>query len=156
MRLKRGAKGWWIALIAAAIDRLGKLLIVRCTPHGGVDVLPGLLHFTEPIHNTGISFSLFSGGALLPLLTAALIAAIVVMLLRHSEYPKAFRTGLWLIAGGGFSNLYDRLIYGYGIDFIEFSFIRFPIFNPADVFICMGAALMLLDVIISEARKKHG
>ena len=90
------------------------------------------------------------------LLTAALIAGIVVMLLRHPEYTKAFRAGLWLIAGGGLGNLYDRLVYGYVIDFIEFSFIRFPVFNPADIFICVGAALMLLDTIVSEARKKHG
>ena len=95
MRSKTGVKGWWLALLAAAIDRLGKLLIVRLAPRGGVDVLPGLLRFSEPVHNTGISFSLFSGGALLPLLTAALIAGIVVMLLRHPEYAKAFRAGLW-------------------------------------------------------------
>lgn len=156
MRSKTGVKGWWLALLAVAIDRLGKLLIVRLAPRGGVDVLPGLLRFSEPVHNTGISFSLFSGGALLPLLTAALIAGIVVMLLRHPEYTKAFRAGLWLIAGGGLGNLYDRLVYGYVIDFIEFSFIRFPVFNPADIFICVGAALMLLDTVVSEARKKHG
>ena len=43
MRSKTGVKGWWLALLAAAIDRLGKLLIVRLAPRGGVDVLPGLL-----------------------------------------------------------------------------------------------------------------
>ena len=154
--MNKRIRGWWIALLAAAIDRLGKMLIVRYGSRGGIDVLPGVLRFTSPVHNSGISFSLFSGNALLPLLILIMIAAIVLMLLLHPDYSKCFRCGLWLIAGGGLGNLYDRFIYGYVIDFIELSFIPFPVFNPADVFICSGAALMILDMIISEARKKHG
>ena len=151
--MKKRIRGWWIALLATVIDRVSKMLIVRC---GGRDVLPGLVRFTSPVHNSGISFSLFSGNALLPLLIFLMVAAIVLVLLLRPQYSKLLRSGLWLIVGGGLGNLYDRLVYGYVIDFIEFSFVRFPVFNPADVFICVGAALMLLDTIISEARKKHG
>ena len=154
--MNKRIRGWWIALLAAVIDRLGKALIVRYGSRSGTDVLPGLLRFTAPVHNSGISFSLLSGNALLPLLILVMIAVIVLMLVLHPDYDNCFRSGLWLIAGGGLGNLYDRLVYGYVIDFIELSFVRFPVFNPADVFICAGAALMIADMIVSEARKKHG
>lgn len=154
--MKKRIRGWWIALLAAVIDRVGKILIVRYGSGGGMNILPGVLRFTAPVHNSGISFSLFSGNALLPLMIFVMIAAIVLALLLRPNYSECLRCGLWLIAGGGLGNLYDRLVYGYVIDFIEFTFVRFPVFNPADIFICAGAALMILDTIISEARKRHG
>ena len=143
MQLKQGLRGWWIALLAALADRLTKQLVARLSPHGGV-LVPGILNL-RPVENRGIAFSMLSGrGLALVLFTAALIVGLVAWLVAHPKAPALLRTGLWLIAGGGLGNLYDRLTMGSVSDFIELAFMRFAVFIVADVCICVGAGLVLL------------
>lgn len=158
MQLRQGCKLWWLTLPALAADRLFKRLAVRAlAPQGVRTAIPGVLSwaYTE---NRGAAFSLLSGrSAFLILLTAALIAGLLIYLLRRPDIPTLERAGLWLIIGGGLGNLWDRLAYGYVIDFIRLDFVRFAVFNAADVFVCAGAFLVILSVLIAERRsKKHG
>ena len=139
MKLKSACSGAWIALLAAAVDRVGKSLMLRHEPGEIVRVLPGIVQFRRTA-NTGMAFSLFSeNGAALSI--------------RPEEQPKAVRAGLWLMAGGGLGNLYDRLVYGSVIDFIDPIFVRFAVFNPADAFICVGAALAFVALLRDERRR---
>lgn len=154
MKLKSACSGAWIALLAAAVDRVGKSLMLRHEPGEIVRVIPGIVQFRRTA-NTGMAFSLFSeNGAALTILTAVLIAAVVAWLsIRPEEQSKAVRAGLWLMAGGGLGNLYDRLVYGSVIDFIDPIFVRFAVFNPADAFICVGAALAFVALLRDERRR---
>ena len=154
MKLKSACSGAWIALLAAAVDRVGKSLMLRHEPGEIVRVLPGIVQFRRTA-NTGMAFSLFSeNGAALTILTAVLIAAVVAWLsIRPEEQPQAVRAGLWRMAGGGLGNLYDRLVYGSVIDFIDPIFVRFAVFNPADAFICVGAALAFVALLRDERRR---
>ena len=158
MQLKKGCRLWWLLLPAIAIDRLCKLLALSLlAPHGVREAIPGILSWAF-VKNTGAAFGILSGSWLLPLLTLLLIAALLLVLLRRPELDSLLRAGLWLIIGGGLGNLYDRLAYGYVVDFIRLDFVNFAVFNPADVFVCTGAALAALSVLRSEAkrRKEHG
>jgi len=83
-------------------------------------------------------------------------AAVAFCLFRYPNMPKAARAGLWLVLAGGLSNLYDRLRYGFVIDFLEFDFVRFPVFNMADVSILAGCALCVLAVTRADRRRAHG
>ena len=56
-----------------------------------------------------------------------------------------------LIVGGGAGNLITRLIYNYVIDFFNFYF--WPVFNVADIAICVGCAMLVISVLIIEPRK---
>ena len=56
------------------------------------------------------------------------------------------------ICGGGLGNLIDRIVQGYVVDLFDFRV--FPVFNIADIFICVGCGLLLLDVLRSERKKK--
>ena len=77
MKLKSACSGAWIALLAAAVDRVGKSLMLRHEPGEIVRVIPGIVQFRRTA-NTGMAFSLFSeNGAALTILTAVLIAAVV-------------------------------------------------------------------------------
>ena len=156
MRLKQGCKGAWIALIAAALDRISKAWALGAKVNQ--PMIPGILN-ARYVENTGMAFSMFSGQSLaLTMLTMALILALVVWLLAKPDESRLFRTAIWLIVGGGLGNLYDRLVYGYVIDFIEPAFVRFAVFNVADVCICVGAGLAVLALILEElrGRKAHG
>lgn len=158
MRFRKGCRLWWLLLPVIALDRVTKRAAAAALAPGGVKTaLPGLLSwaYTE---NRGAAFSLFSGRSLLLiLLTLALIAGLLIYLLRHEDNPAPERAGLWLVAGGGLGNLWDRLVYGCVIDFIRLDFVNFAVFNVADVFVCAGALLVALSALKSEAgRKRHG
>ena len=149
MRLRRGCSGAWIALLAAAADRVSKAAVTRLAAGGGA-LLPGLVNLS-PTVNRGMAFSLLSGqGLALTLFTLAVIAVLTAWLIARPGAPRLFRAGLWLIVGGGLGNLYDRIAYGCVIDFLELAFVRFAVFNVADVCICAGAALAVLDMALEE------
>jgi len=103
-----------------------------------------------------MAFSLLSGHGLgLTLLTALLLAAVIAWLVSKPDEQRLLRTGLWLIVGGGLGNLFDRVMRGYVVDFIELAFVRFAVFNVADVCICAGAALAAIGAILGEKRRER-
>lgn len=156
MPLKKGCKLWWLTLPILALDRISKCAAAAAlAPHGSHSVIPGVLSwvYTE---NHGAAFSILSGRSLfLIALTILLIAALLIYLLRHPENSCLERAGIWCIIAGGLGNLWDRLCYGCVIDFIHPDFINFAIFNVADIFVCGGAAAVILSVLLAEGRKKH-
>ena len=146
----RGRQLWWIPLPIVAADRLLKLLAARTLTGGAKTAIPGVLSW-QLTKNTGAAFSILSGrSVLLIALALALIAAVTVYLLRAENLPAAACAGLWSIVGGGVGNLLDRLACGGVIDFIRLDFISFPIFNAADVFVCVGAGLTLLSLFTAK------
>ena len=152
MRLRRGCSGLWIAALAAALDRISKAAVLA----GGAQPLewPGVVAIRRTF-NSGVAFSLFSGGGAWTAAATALIVCGLAawLLLRPDGCPHGMRAGLWLIVGGGAGNLYDRVAYGRVIDFIELQFVDFAVFNVADVAICAGAALAAIAYILAERRK---
>ena len=145
MQLRRGCRLWWLTLPVLAIDRvLKRLAIAALAPSGVRTAIPGVLSWAYT-QNEGAAFSLLSGRSLL------------LTLLTRPDDPTLLRAGFWLIIGGGLGNLWDRLAYGHVVDFIRLDFVHFAIFNPADVFICCGAALAVISVLLSERKEReHG
>lgn len=151
----------WIVPLVLIADRITKVLavslaqsdpLVSYTP--AVALVPGVLNIRY-VRNTGVAFSMFSGGGIwLVIFTVALIAGLLAWLFVRADEPKLFRTGLWLIVAGGLGNLYDRLAYGYVIDFLEFDFVNFAIFNVADACICIGAGVAALSILMDEIRTR--
>ena len=143
-------------LLAVAADRVTKAMVRRDVLTGAL--IPGVVSIRS-VRNSGMAFSMLSGHFwLLTVFTALVIGGIVAFLMAKPDEDKLLRAGLWLIAGGGLGNLYDRLTLGSVIDFIKLDFVRFAIFNVADVCICAGAALVLLSAWRSERGKgrTHG
>lgn len=141
----------WIAAVAAIADQISKAAV-----RGGASLrLDGLVAIRNT-RNTGAAFSLFSGRTVpLTAATAALIAVLCAWLIaRPDAQPKWARVGLWLVVGGGLGNLYDRIAYGAVTDFIELLFVRFAVFNLADIAICAGAILAAIARMIDEKRKE--
>ena len=58
--------------------------------------------------------------------------------------------GLSCVAGGGIGNMIDRLVQGSVTDFLATTFIDFPVFNVADIFVTCGVAVCLLIVLTSD------
>ena len=140
----------WIVLPVLAADRITK--VIAAAIEGKCVLIPGILN-VRYVENTGIAFSMLSGGGIwLILLTALLVAGLGLWLIMRPDEPKMLRLGIWLIIGGGLGNLYDRIVYGSVIDFFELAFMRFAVFNVADACICIGAGLAVLAMFLDEMR----
>jgi len=142
----------WIPLAAVILDRVTKAAAMG--PGLRFSLIPGIINIRY-VENTGVAFSMFSGGGWgLILVTFLLVAGLTAWQLAKPDENPVFRAGMWLIIGGGLGNLYDRIAYGYVIDFIETAFMRFPVFNVADICVCVGAAIVILGVFLEEMKER--
>jgi signal peptidase II len=158
--MPRRALSFLIAAGVVLLDRLTKLAIDRLVPLWQThQVIPGFFNIVH-MENAGAAFSLFAGIAsgwrrFFLIASSAIAAALLsAVLWRDGARPvgsRTLRAGLALILGGAVGNLYDRAIPGTVTDFIELYLGSFhwPAFNVADSAITLGAALVLLDMLIA-------
>lgn len=144
---------WILAVLILLLDRASKTAVASWMPLGDSErVLDGFFNLVHA-RNTGIAFSLFSDSApwfrdfVLPAFSILAIVVIVAIFRKFEELPGMSRLALALILAGAAGNLYDRLLYGYVTDFLDFHVASYhwPAFNVADSAITTGAILLLLD-----------
>ena len=140
------------ALFAAGIvvaDQVTKYLTVVSIPlYQDVPFLPGVLNLTY-VQNTGAAFSSFEGQQWLFAVIFLVFTGLIFW--EYYKKPMGFLPfERWCIAavyGGGLGNMIDRVRMGYVVDMIETSFMDFPVFNVADIFITCGCILMMAHLI---------
>ena len=151
-----------ISVIAGGvgIDLLTKLLVDGLMELGqSVTLIPGVLNLTY-IRNYGAAFGMLSNHRwVFMLISTVAIIAIGIYLFRFCKEGMFFKIGLAMIVSGGIGNMIDRTVYGYVIDMIDFCLFPFWtwIFNVADSFVCVGAGIIILALIleiIKEGKKK--
>jgi len=124
-----------VAVTVVVADQVSKAIVrSEIKPPETVDLfLGGKLINT---HNTGVAFSLFSGGGPVVVIVAILaLGALLAFFITHLERPLVWLpTGLLL--GGAAGNLIDRIRAGAVTDFIKFP--HWPAFNVADICITFG------------------
>lgn len=109
-------------------------------------------------YNSGSAFGLFAqGGVLLLLLTGVIILVLVIWMgraLRSGAYPTSAIWPVGLLLGGALANFVDRLPDSRVTDFLDFGLgsARWPTFNLADTFITLGAAGLLLVIVLRDRR----
>ena len=114
------------------------------------DSFLGIFHF-RLVHNTGAAWGLFGGSTMV----LGVMSAIVSLIIMGYFFFVAARArnleivGLALILAGGIGNGIDRFALGYVVDFIEFSFMQFPVFNVADIGVTCGFAMVVLSMLLS-------
>jgi signal peptidase II len=74
---------------------------------------------------------------------AVAIALLTFWMLRGRELGLAQQAGIALIVAGALGNTLDRVVRGYVVDFMHLP--HWPVFNVADVYVCVGAALLALS-----------
>ena len=126
-----------LILAIFVLDRVTKSWAMeRLLPLGSVRVLP-FFRFTY-IENSGAAWGMFRGGNKFLILVAVVL--LVVLLRLRRRWPESNRWahyGLALVAGGALGNLYDRIVLGFVVDFLDF--LVWPVFNVADSCITVGA-----------------
>ena len=133
-------------------DQLKKYLTERFLPLGASYPLwEGVFEFTN-VHNTGAAWGMFSGGRAFFIVITVIVCSLMLALLakKRRELGRLARVCLSLLIAGAAGNLIDRVILGYVRDMLNFSLINFPVFNVADSAVCIGAALLVIDVLFSK------
>ena len=102
------------------------------------------------IHNFGISFGLFAGQLpawFLSFIGILVTFSIIYMMIKSNNILEKW--ALTLIIAGAVSNIFDRMINGYVIDFLylHYKAMYWPAFNFADIYISIGIAIFLYQVL---------
>lgn len=144
-----------IVALLVGLDQLVKyLIVVYLKPVGSVTVIPKILSFTY-LENDGAAFSIFAGKQIfLIVLTSVALLAWAYFLLFKRPKQKLELIGMVLVLAGGIGNLIDRIANGFVVDYVEFLFVRFAVFNLADIFVTVGFVLLFIGVFMSESKKK--
>lgn len=146
-----------IVLVAVLTDQIIKYLVETSMDYQQqIDLLPFLALFR--VHNEGIAFSMLSGMHDIALIGLTLVVIGFVSYLWWSTDLDRWisRAGFALIIGGAIGNLIDRSVHGYVIDYILFHLPTwsFAVFNLADAYISVGAALVVAEEIFAWAKER--
>ena len=146
-----------IIIVCVGIDQLTKLLAIN-NLRDLADEIPVInkvfgLYYVE---NKGISFSMLSSKmALIIIITSIIMLILIYIMIRtpKTKYFMPFSIVLSVIVGGAAGNMIDRIFRGFVIDFIMLDFINFPIFNVADIFVCVGLFILVILIIFKYKDK---
>ncbi len=148
----------FISLAIVVIDFITKQIVSKTMRLGqSIPLWKDVFHLTF-VKNEGASFGMLKGGRwFFVVITVALIAYLLYYIFANKEKDKLFLLSAAFIIGGGIGNLIDRVVSGKVIDFFDFCLINFAIFNVADCFVVIGAALAIIYFLKAEIKgKKNG
>ena len=142
-----------VAVAGVVLDQVTKAWARAALAAGRVTVVPGVLDLVL-VKNTGAAFSIGSGATwAFALLAVVIVAALVAWVVRERAMPAPLACALGAVAGGGVGNLIDRVAAGEVTDFFATTFVSFPVFNVADIFVTCGVVLVLVLWWRWEARR---
>ena len=146
----------WLAIIAVTVflDQITKYLtIFYLKPIDTLPLIEDVLHLTY-VENTGAAFGMMkdSRWVFMVISTVAIVGILVYMFWKRPS-DKLLCVSLSFIVGGGIGNMIDRTLLGYVVDMIDFRLINFAVFNVADSFVCVGAGLMILYLILDMVKE---
>ena len=141
-----------ISLAVIILDRVTKILVQSHLAEGeSIPVVPGVMSLTY-ILNPGAAFGMLEHQRLFFILMTVAVIAVLIYFWRQDQRRSDCRPiGCSLFLGGAVGNLIDRIETGFVIDFFDFYF--WPIFNVADIFICVGVGLIVWNIVMDECRK---
>ncbi len=155
-----GALKWlWITVVVVTLDQLTKIAVVGAfTLHEQMPLMP-FFNLTLA-HNPGAAFSFLSDAAgwqrwFFTAIALGVSVAIVVWLKRLPASERWMAVALALILGGALGNVWDRIMLGYVIDFLDFYVNQWhwPAFNVADSAITVGAVMLGIDALFFAKAK---
>lgn len=135
-----------ISLIVIIIDRILKVLVTNnFVLNVRNKIIDGFFYITN-CHNEGAAFSLFSGNVLFLIFITLIVLFLIYRTINKENVNKIGVLAYGLLLGGILGNLYDRIFYGYVIDYLDFRIFNFnfAIFNLADAAIVIGAILLIV------------
>lgn len=148
-----GLRWIWITVLVIVADLVSKFFATTfLSLHEPVALMPSLNFLLA--YNSGAAFSFLSSASgwqrwFFVIIAVAISIMIVVWLRRMPTQERLSGVALSFILGGAIANVWDRIQYGYVIDFIDVYYGQWhwPVFNLADSAITLGAVLLIIDTL---------
>lgn len=142
-----------VIILGFILDRISKIYAINNfidNPYDG-----SILNFTY-LENRGAAFGILQNNRLFfIMLTMTVVGYLIYYFIKHYKTNTSLlNIAITFIITGAVGNFYDRLIKTYVVDFIEFSFINFPVFNVADIFVTVGSILIIIYLLFFEEGEK--
>lgn len=158
---KEGRRIFFCAALAAILllmDQLSKQIIVQTYQlHESTPVIPGIFSITY-VRNFGAAWGIFSGKIWLLLIISVVVVAAMIRFYKYlTEGYLEREIALFVIFSGVLGNSIDRIWRGAVVDFIDFHYKNvwsYPVFNIADIAICVGVGLFILSGFFRPEREK--
>lgn len=135
-----------IAFISFILDFVCKFIITHILSFNDSIMVIRNFFYISLVKNTGGAFSIFTGSTFLLIVISFLILlGIFTYIYKNNIRNRVSLMGFGLLIGGAMGNLFDRIFYGYVIDYLDFKVFGYgyPIFNLADSFVVIGAIILL-------------
>lgn len=141
------------ALLVGVDQLLKHWAVVSLQPVGQMTLIPNVIGLRF-ILNDGAAFGMLAGKQVfLQIVTGVALVALLVYLLFKKPASKLEYASYLLIFAGGVGNMVDRVLNGVVVDYIEFLFMDFAVFNFADILVCVGVGLLFLALLVPEFKK---
>jgi len=149
-------KWLWLSAMVVVFDQVTKYLVTDSLQlYQSIPLLPSLNLVLA--HNTGAAFSFLSDAGgwqrwFFAVLAIVVSIVIVVWITRLKQNETRLAVALSLVLGGAIGNVWDRIVHGYVVDFIDLYYgdWHWPAFNVADSAIFVGAALLIIDALFNK------
>ncbi len=149
----------FVAILVFVLDRLTKQLVLNYLSSGDIIHALPILDLIFSL-NPGAAFGFLNqAGGWQEWLFGTIAMGVSIFLIAWQF--KISVKYLWLkianalVLGGTLGNLYDRIVYQQVIDFLDFyvSNWHYPTFNIADSAICIGATMLIIDILLHKNPK---
>jgi signal peptidase II len=150
----------WISLIVIVFDLSSKYYFDSTFQYGETRYVLPFFNWVL-VYNPGAAFSFLAnaGGWQREffIVLTTIITSVLLWMLKGNHTNRLLSIGLTLIIGGALGNLFDRVVHGHVIDFIQLHVAGYywPAFNIADSAICVGAGLLIFDSFRQPAKKEN-
>lgn len=145
----------WLFVLPLAVvilDQFSKYIVVENMVLGeSIPIIEEVFHLTY-ILNPGAAFGMFAHNRLFFIAIAVIVIGIIIWARREIlASPWEVKAGCGLFLGGAIGNLIDRARQGLVIDFFDFRI--WPVFNIADIAICIGVGLIIWNLLKMELKR---
>lgn len=147
-------KYYLLSVLIIVVDQVTKFLVRTNMKIGETIAVLGDFFKLTYIENTGAAFSMFRDQKLI-LIGMPIVAVIIALWYMERHRKKDHFTlplALSFIIAGGVGNLIDRILAGSVTDMLDISFFP-PIFNVADIFVCLGSGVLAIFILFYDGEK---
>lgn len=145
------------SIVLFVIDLVTKILITNFMRVGDqIKIIPNFFSIMY-VRNTGAAFSILENSRFFFIIAGILVLIFIYLFLVRNKTLNMYLIICYsMLIGGIIGNLYDRIVYGYVVDFLSFNIFGyyFPVFNIADSFIVISIILLIINELKVNTCKK--
>lgn len=144
-----------VVLFLVFIDQITKYYVFKYFELGHNKCIPKVIDFTL-LYNEGAIFGILQGKQVFFFIITILGLGLFGYMLKDGNFKTYpfYTIGLLLVIAGTLGNFIDRVFLGKVRDFIDFAFFNFASFNFADMCMCVGVTMILIDILFGNVGEK--